>query len=318
MRRSPGQGASARILPDLAQAGSYQVQAWWCGNPNVDQTARGTIIAHRSAKDPAPQVIGVNYQQGAGEWQSLGTYNLAPGAFLEVKSAVDGNVVADAFRFVRVGDSGVEAVPTPLPSGPIVSNHPPSPLQQVTAGDLAARLGLNDPFYSSVPITPTQTTFNDCSVFPREGCAGTRAGWETLVSHGDVSLTYRVSDDYKLLAIEGADQLDPWLLGQAQPQRVFMQVSGGGPNFRVLYQPDNTWHKLVWGTDTAEPSDTLLSPEQGAVLRELAPKYGTLSLPVTEDGAQGLVFYGLGSAISPNDADRAALQSLAAQLAAMK
>jgi hypothetical protein len=313
---APGFGASAEARPELAQAGLYEVYGWWCGNPNYDQTRRGTILVHRSAKDPSPEAVGVDYQQGAGDWQSLGRYNLQPGAYVEVKSAISGNVVADAFRFVRVGEAGVEAAPTPLPTGPLVSNNPPSPLQQVAAGDLASRLGLDDPFYVSVPITPTETTFNDCATFPRDSCGGTRPGWEVIAAHGGITLTYRVSSDYKLMTIEGAEQLDPWVIGQTQPQRVFLRVSGGGANLSVQYQPDNTWHLLAPSTETTPPRDALLTAEQAAVLRDLSPKYGTLTLPVMEDGSRQLVFYGLGREISPSDADRAALQGLAAQLAA--
>ena len=139
------------------------------------QSTQGVIEVHRSADDATPQAVGVDYQAGVGQWQSLGTYDLQPGAFLEIKSTMNGSVVADAYRFVYKGADGAEAVPTPLPSGVLVSGNPPSPLQIMTSGDLVDRLSLVDPFYLSVPMTPADKTFDDCTAFPREGC-GARAG----------------------------------------------------------------------------------------------------------------------------------------------
>ncbi len=138
----PGLGAAAEVRPELPEAGSYEVFAWWCGNPHADQTGHGIIEVHRSAGDAAPQAVGVNYQANAGQWQSLGVYNLQPDAFLTIKSVLDGRVVADAFRFVYRSPAAAEAVPTSMPSGPAVSGNPPSPLPQVTSGDLATRLAL--------------------------------------------------------------------------------------------------------------------------------------------------------------------------------
>jgi hypothetical protein len=311
----PGLDTAAEVRPDLPEAGSYEVFARWCGNPHDDQTGHGIIEVHRSAGDPAPQAVGVNYQANAGQWQSLGIYNLQPGAFLNVKSVLDGRVVADAFRFVHRSPAAAEAVPTPLPSGPIVSGNPPSPLQQVTSGDLAARLALVDPFYVSVPMTATQQTFDDCQAFPREGCGGTRAGWQAIVTHQAISLTYRVSDDYKLVAVEGADMaLDPWLMGQDTPQLIFLRGSGGGMDFTVHYHPDNTWHLLRPGDGTQPESDVTLNQDLADTLRMLAPKYSTLYLQPTGGGS--LVFYGLGPVVAPSDADRDLLLALGAALAA--
>jgi hypothetical protein len=311
----PGLDTAAEVRPDLPEAGSYEVFARWCGNPHDDQTGHGIIEVHRSAGDPAPQAVGVNYQANAGQWQSLGSYNLQPGAFLNVKSVLDGRVVADAFRFVFRSPAAAEAVPTPLPSGPIVSGNPPSPLQQVTSGDLAARLALVDPFYVSVPMTATQQTFDDCQAFPRDDCGGTRAGWQAIVTHQPISLTYRVSDDYKLVAVEGADMaLDPWLMGQDTPQLIFLRGSGGGTDFTVHYHPDSTWHLLRPGNGSQPESDVTLTQDQADTLRTLAPKYSTLYLQPTGGGS--LVFYGLGTVVAPSDADRDMLLALGAALTA--
>ena len=122
----PGLEATAEVRPDLAKAGSYEVFAWWCGNPHYTQTSQGVIEVHRSADDAAPQAVGVNYQANAGEWQSLGTYNLEPGAFLNVKSVLNGNVVADAFRFVYRGEKASAEAASYAPSDGSYRHQPPA------------------------------------------------------------------------------------------------------------------------------------------------------------------------------------------------
>jgi len=315
LQARPGLGASAEVRPELP-AGAYEVYARWCGDPGAtNQSTHGIIEVHRSAGDAAPQAVGVNYQAGAGQWQSLGVYNLEPDAFLSVNSVLDGSVVADAYRFVYRSPAAVEAVPTPLPTGPITTHYSPTPLQQATSGDLATRLSLVDPFFVSVPMTATQQIFDDCRAFPREDCGGTRAGWLAIVTHQAISLTYRVSDDYKLVAVEGADlALDPWLMGQDTPQLVFLRGSGGDMDFTVHASQDNTWHLLRPGRGSLGESDVTLTHDQAAMLRSLAPKYSTLHLQ--QAGGGTLTFYGLGPAVAASDADREALLTLGAALTA--
>ncbi|MGE5601629.1 MAG: hypothetical protein ACM30E_01180 [Nitrososphaerales archaeon] len=310
----PGLDATAQVRPDLPQAGSYEVFAMWCGGNFHDQARHGMIEVHRSAADSVPQMVGVDYQAEPGQWHSLGIYNLQPGAFLRVKSVLDGSALADAYRFVLAAGAGSEALPTPLPAGPVVSHNPPGPLQQVTLGDLAARLGITDVGFVAEPVMAVETTFDDCEAFPREGCSGTRHGYSVMVTYETISVTYRVSDDYKLVALQGIDSADPWMIGQEHPQRFFMQGYGGGMDFRVRYDPDSTWRLLRPGHDSAPDSDLMLSQEQVATLRELTPKYGTLYLKPAGGGT--VVFYGMGPVVAPSDADRDALLALAAALTA--
>lgn len=310
----PGLESTAEVRPDLAKAGSYEVFAWWCGNPHYTQTPQGVIEVHRSADDAAPQAVGVNYQTNAGEWQSLGTYNLAPGAFLKVKSVLSGNVVADAFRFVYRGEkTSDEALPTPLPTGFFVTNNPPSREQQMSEGDLAVRLGVTGSYYQPITMTQTPATFDDCTTFPREGCSGTREGTQAIVAYEGITLTYRLASDALLVAIEGADMaLNPWYMGQDHPQRVFLTIPGGGS---VHYYQDGTWRLLRPADGSAPESDVAVSKEQAAALKDLSAKYSTLYVP-TPSGTS-LVFYGLGPGAAPSDADREALLKMADELAAM-
>jgi hypothetical protein len=310
----PGLDASARARPALPGAGLYEVYGWWCGNPNADQTRKGALRVHRSANDPAPEELVVDYTSGAGEWVNLGAYNLQSGAFVEALSMVDGSVPVDAFRFVPRGPTATEVPATPAATpGPIVSNHPPSALEQVAKGDLAGRLALNDPFYTSMTMNTTDMVFDDCADFPRQGCGGERKGWEAIVAYQGITLTYRISDDYSLLALAGADAwLDPWTIGQEHPQRVFGRGSSSDGSWAVHYRPDNTWRALYYGTETTAPRETRLTAEQGALLRALAPKYSTITIR-TQDGG-GLTFYGLGPTVAPTEEDRAALAQLAQEL----
>lgn len=311
----PGLEARAQARPELTTAGQYEAFGWWCGNPDTDQTRKGTIAVHRSANDPASQEVIVDYTAAAGEWVSLGVYNLQPGAFLEVRSALDGSVPADAFRFVPRGPTATEVPATPAATpGPRVSNHPPSPLEQVTSGDLAARLALNDPFYSSITMTSTEMSFDDCADFPRGECSGARKGWEAIVAYQAITLTYRVADDYSLVALAGADAwLDPWTMGQAHPQRVFLTGSDSTGSWAVHYRPDNTWRLLRFGNETTPPGEARLTAEQGALVRELAGKYSTIKVNAADGG--GVTLYGLGRTVAPTDEDRAALAQLAQALA---
>jgi hypothetical protein len=311
----PGLSTAAEARPDLPAAGSYEVYAWWCGDPHHDQSDNGIIEVHRSAGDPAPQAVAVSYQAGAGSWQSLGIYNLEPGAFLNVKSVLDGKVVADAFRFVYRSPIDDEVLPTPAPTPTIVVSHyPPAPWQQLSSGDLARRLDLTGDIYASVPMTATHDTFDDCQAFPREGCGGTRDGWQAIAGYETITLTYRVSDDYQLVAVDGADMwLDPWLMGQDHPQRMFLQGHVGGSDFSVTYYPDNTWHLLRPGNGSLPDSDVLLTQDQADTLYSLAPKYSSLYLRTTQ--GDDVVFYGLGPVVAPSDEDRDALLALGAVLA---
>ena len=310
----PGLEATAEARPELAKAGSYEMFAWWCGNPHFTQTRQGVIEVHRSGDDAAPQAVGVNYQANPGTWQSLGTYNLEPGAFLKIDSVLNGNVVADAFRFVYRGEkASAEAVPTPLPSGVVVSNHPPSREQQMSEGDLAVRLGIVSSNYQPMTVTQTPETFDDCTAFPRNGCGGTQPGTQAIVAYEGITLTYRIATDALLVTIDGADgALNPWYIGQDHPQRVFLTIPGGGS---VHYYQDGTWRLLRPADGAAPDSDVTISKEQAATLQDLSSKYSTLYIP-TASGTT-MVFYGLGPGAAASDADRDALLKMADELAAL-
>jgi hypothetical protein len=165
-----------------------------------------------------------------------------------------------------------------------------------------------------VPMTATHVSFDDCQAFPRDGCGGTQDGWQAIVAYETITLTYRVSEDYKLVALDEADErLDPWLMGQDHPQRVFLQGDEGG-GFSVHYYPDNTWHLLRPGDGSMPDSDVILTRDQADTLRTLTPKYSSLYIRTT--AGEELVFYGLGPVVAPSEEDLNTLLALGTALAA--
>ncbi len=170
----PGVGNIAYIRPELPLAGSYDLYAWGCGDPNHDQAYLTTVMVYpyRSGRYAPPQVS-VNLKEDAGRWVPIGTYYFEPGGSLSIASPYFGNVAVDAFRFVYRTSERLVITPTPAPTRVPWTNHPPSPQEQLTSGDLSARLGLVQWLY---PYTPAQSfeemAFDDCQAFPRAGCGG--------------------------------------------------------------------------------------------------------------------------------------------------
>ncbi len=303
-----GIGSVAYVRPHLPMAGAYEVFAWWCGDPDHDRSQRACIQIHQLEGRIAPHQVYVNLQERAGQWNSLGTYYLHQNGFLTVSSYLDGKVVADAFRFVYRSPEYVVIPPTPLPTSIPDTRHPPTPLEQLTSGDLVARLGLVDRFYESVPVISTEAaTFDDCQAFPRDGCGGTRAGWRVQVRYQDMIVSYRVSGDYRFVAIEPPKEL-------ASRQVLYLYGRRDTLFFRVDRYPDDTWH--VAGADfkgtfaiqlplDAETLNSLLSFVQA---------YGSVTFQ-TPDGI-ALQLYGLGERVALSEVDRDRLATLATELSA--
>ncbi len=294
----------ATVKPEVPLVGAYEVYAWWCGDPNHDQSQHLTIQIYPTVGQVAPHEVSVNLQANAGRWNSLGTYRLEQDGYLSVAGNLDGNVVADAFRFVYRSPKHLLITPTPLPTPIVWTGHPPSPLEQVTSGDLSTRLGLVQRFYPYTPITSAEPAiFDDCRAFPREGCGGTRDGWRVQVEYEDMAVGYRVSQDYRYVAIEAPDAL-------ATRQTLYLYGSRGNHFFRVDRYPDDTWHISGADYDGTVASHLPLEPDSVGALRTLAQTYGTVTF-TTPDGI-GLTLYGLGRRVELSDADRGRLTALAA------
>jgi hypothetical protein len=298
---------TAHVRPKLPAEGSYEVFGWWPGDPHHDQSDHTRVQLFSSHGVAAPYLVWVNFQQDVGRWVSLGTYPLGQDAVLEVDGNLNGNVVADAFRFVYRSPDRVVITPTPAPTPIPWSNHPPSPLEQLTSGDLSTRLGLVQRFYPYTPGTFVATSFDDCQAFPRDGCSGQRPGWQATVRYEDLTVNYRVSKDYRYVAIDAPQELARRQFGYLSGQR-------GNRTFRVDHYPDDVWG--VSGTDTSRTSATFVPLDTGTLsrLRTYIQSYGTVRL-AAPDGLQ-LTLYGLGARVELAPTDNAAFAALGAEVAA--
>ena len=298
----------AYVRPELPRAGAYEVFAWWCGDPNHDQSQRALIHIHPTEAQVAPYQVYVNLQENSGRWNSLGTYYLEQNGSLGVCGHLDGNVVADAFRFVYRWPEPVIITPTPLPTPFPWTGHPPTPLEQLTCGDLSARLGLVQRFYPHTPmISMDSVTFEDCQAFPRDGCDGTREGWRVGVRYQDMVVAYRVSEDYRLVAIEPPEAL-------ASRQLLYLYGTQGDRFFRVDRYPDDTWHLSCADHERTYASHLTLDAGRVETLDSFVRAYSSVALQTP--GGIKLWLYGLGERVELSGEDRSRLATFGAELAA--
>jgi hypothetical protein len=304
----PGIQNIAYVRPEALQPGAYEIFAWWCGDPNHDQSWSALIQIYPTQEQVTPYPVYVNLQENAGQWNSLGTYYLEPHGSLSINGGLDGNVVADAFRFVYRSPERVVITPTPVPTAFPWSNHPPGPLDQLTAGDLAARLGLVQRFPSFyTPIVSSEAgDLDDCQAFPRAGCSGVRQGWRVQVQYQDMVVTYRISQDYRWVALEP-------VAGLAGRQRLYLRGYQENGFFQVDRYPDDTWH--LSGTDFAhtQAAHAQLEAETLDKLRSLVRMYSSIRFK-TPEGIE-LQLFGLGRQVELSEVDRDRLAALGTQLA---
>lgn len=292
----------AYFRPTLPQAGLYEVFAWWCGDPNHDQSQRAGFEIMPAPGRVATYNVLVNLQENAGQWQSLGVYPLQPDAGVTVGGLLSGNVVADAVRFVYVGQNdGTVITPTPIPTPFPWTNHPPEPLEQLTAGDLSARLGLVQPrlTYAHTPVkSVVERTFDDCVSFLRPGCGGERPGWLVTVEYQALEVVYRVAQDYRSVAVEPNEEL-------ARRQSLYLYGSDASRFFRVEVYPDpaRTWHVNVAYHAGVPAVHAPLDVAMAVELQALAATYGPVTVKAG-DAAITLYGYGPQTALSDEDAAR--------------
>ena len=303
-----GIGNIATVRPALPLGGSYEVFAWWCGDPNGDQADRAQIQIYPTAGRVATYPVHVNLQEGAGRWNSLGIYRLETNGFVSVDSGLGGNVVADAFRFVYRSAERIVITPTPAPTPITWTNHPPSPLEQLSAGDLSARLGLTRRFYAASPLVASEeTTFDDCQAFPRDGCGGPRTGWRAQARHREVTVAYRVAKDYRHVAIEPP-------AGLAERQSLYLYGSKGSRFLRLDRYPDDTWMLSAAPLDAEAPATSMpLEPQVVRDLREFIDRYGTIRF--TSSGGIRATLYGFGPKVELSEGDRGRLGAMIEALA---
>ncbi len=310
-----GPANNAYWTPTMPQAGTYEVWAWWCGDPNHDQSTEARFYIHSVS---GKQLVRVNLQEQAGQWNSLGRYFFEAGTagLVNLNGGYSGNVVADAVKFVYLAPENVPPViPTPLPTDFPWTNQPPSPLQQIASADLAIRLAISgDRFFLFTPIVNSpKVVFNDCQDFPHEGCNDSVMGWRVQVEYAnlsrDIQVTYRVREDYQWRAIEPTEVLQ-------HRQRIFLQGQQGDISFEVdrYPAPDYSWH--LFGTKNGQPFEAPLSNQMVEMLNPFMQQYNSVAF--NADNQQDWVkVYGFGERLvfAPEDITR--LSALVQQLVTM-
>jgi hypothetical protein len=105
--KDAGTGSStATWAPDIPQAGTYSVYAWWTANANRASNAPYTINY-----DGGSETVEVNQKVNGGQWNYLGTYTFAAGTSGNVvlSDDADGRLHADAIKFERGSGPGTYA-----------------------------------------------------------------------------------------------------------------------------------------------------------------------------------------------------------------
>ncbi|MBZ2196765.1 golvesin C-terminal-like domain-containing protein [Occultella gossypii] len=99
-------GGTARWVPDIPEAGSYEVSVWYPAH-TVSTTQAAFVVRHGGGAD----TVVVDQTSGGGAWRSLGYYDFAAGrsgdVYLEVLDA--GTHRTSAVRFRPVTDADLDA-----------------------------------------------------------------------------------------------------------------------------------------------------------------------------------------------------------------
>ncbi|MEM1297482.1 MAG: N-acetylmuramoyl-L-alanine amidase, partial [Verrucomicrobiota bacterium] len=112
----PSPHNQATFRPNLQQAGQYEVYAWWVKGGN-----RSPGAAYVISDLTGPTTVKVDQRTDGKKWNLLGTFNFESGTdgnvVLSAKQSAVGTVnpasvvvIADAVRFVRVGDLDINEV----------------------------------------------------------------------------------------------------------------------------------------------------------------------------------------------------------------
>ena len=90
---------TATWTPDIKVAGMYDVYEWHGDDPNSDHASNAPFTVK---SDDGTKTILVNLRNNTGKWHLLGTFKFAAGSGgnVSVSSKADGNVLADAVKFV--------------------------------------------------------------------------------------------------------------------------------------------------------------------------------------------------------------------------
>ncbi|MCU0501330.1 MAG: hypothetical protein MUC51_06120, partial [Anaerolineae bacterium] len=136
---------------------------------------------------------------------------------------------------------------------------------------------------------------------------GTREGWRAQARTQQMTVPYRVSKDYRHVAIEPPADL-------TDRQALYVTGSKGNRYFRIDRYPDDTWMLSGAPLDAEAPASSLpLEPQVVKDLREFIDRYGTIRF-TTNEGI-GVTLYGLGPRVELSGEDRARLSTMIEALA---
>ncbi len=186
----------AYITPELPLAGSYEIYAWGCGDPNHDQAYLTTVMVYPFSRGFYAAADGRQPEGGRGplgipRHLPHGAGRIAERGHLGHRQRGRGRV---PLRLPLRRAPGHH--PTPAPTRTTWTNHPPSPQEQLTSGDLSARLG---PRAVALPVHARAVRGGDLRATARhfrDDAARSRTGWRVLVGYRGrepFSVAYRLS-----------------------------------------------------------------------------------------------------------------------------
>ncbi|HNT89979.1 MAG TPA: hypothetical protein PKL84_19100, partial [Candidatus Hydrogenedentes bacterium] len=92
--------ATATWRVNLPQAGDYTVSVWYGADPFSDRATDAPYTVRHAAGE---ETIRINQREHSGQWVELGTFRFEAGsAVVTLSNAANGNVLADAVRWVPV------------------------------------------------------------------------------------------------------------------------------------------------------------------------------------------------------------------------
>ena len=96
-----GGQAKAMWQPDIREAGEHTVYVWHGGDPNRDHASDAPFTVHHADGE---SVVRVNQRERFGQWVELGAFRFhaGTGGYVTLSNDADGNVLADAVKFVPV------------------------------------------------------------------------------------------------------------------------------------------------------------------------------------------------------------------------
>jgi hypothetical protein len=100
---SPDGDAKAIFTPKIVKAGQYKVFEWHGADPQGDHATDAPYTINYAG---GSKTIKINLDENIGQWNLLGTFRFkaGTGGNVTISNNANGNVVADAIKFVYAGE----------------------------------------------------------------------------------------------------------------------------------------------------------------------------------------------------------------------